>query len=234
MPTAKLSAQAQDRVHRIRAGFCDITGQTNERSMMPTLVPRGVVCGNKVPTVEFPNDRSEDRILLWLSIVNSIPFDWMMRRVVTTTVNYFVLLSIKLPPLEITTLPAQRLIQIARRLALLDSNGATDFENAWEMARLRAEADILVANAYGCSEDDLLIMLNDFPLLDRGQSPLPGEARSTITRDLLLSTWARRKKSKEVNEKQRVSEAMKRGSIAYLSSEFASSFKNVTEMAREQ
>ena len=234
MPTAELSAQARERVSRFRAGFCDITGQTNERSMMATLVPKGVVCGNKVPTVEFPNDQSEERILLWLSIVNSIPFDWLMRRVVTTTVNYFVLLSIKLPQLDIEALPAQRLIQIARKLAQLDSSGMISFEKAWEIARLRAEADLLVATAYGCGEDDLRLMLEDFPLLDRGQPPLSGEARSTVTNDLLLSTWAMRKREKEKKEPQRVSEAIELGAIAYLSSEFVSSFRSVTEVAREQ
>lgn len=234
MPTSALSMQAQDRVSRNRVGFCDITGQTNERSMMAALVPSGVVCGNKVPTVEFPNDPSEERILLWLSIVNSLPFDWLMRRVVTTTVNYFVLLSIKLPPLDIETLPAQRLIQIARKLAKLDTSGGTSFENAWKIARLRAEADVLVANAYSCTEGDLRVMLNDFPLLDRGQPPLVGESRSTVTDDLLLSAWAHRKNRKHLETKKRVSGAIERGAIAYLGSEFVSSFKNVLEIAREQ
>lgn len=234
MPTSELSAQAQGRVKRFRAGFCDITGQTNERSMMATLIPKGVVCGNKVPTVEFPNDQSEDRVLLWLSIVNSLPFDWLMRRVVTTTVNYFVLLSIKLPNIDIQTLPAQRLIQIARKLSKLDSSGAISFDKAWEIARLRAEADVLVANAYGCDEDDLRLMLEDFPLLDRGQPPLSGEARSTVTHDLLLSAWAARKKKKESREQKRIPKAIEQGAIAYLSSEFVSSFRNVVEVALER
>ena len=227
IPINNLSIQAQDRISRFRAGFCDITGQTNERSMMATFVPKGVVCGNKVPTIEFPNDQSEERILFWLSIVNSIPFDWLLRRVVTTTINYFVLLSIKLPSLEIETLPAQRLIQIARKLIQLDSNGSTCFERTWETARLRAEADMLVANAYGCNENDLRIMLKDFPLLDRGQPSISGEMRSTVTHDLLFSTWARRKNNNKNKEEERVSEAIKQGAVAYLSSEFVSSFKNV-------
>ena len=34
-------------------GFCDITGQTNERTVLAAPIPSGVVCGNKVPTVDF-------------------------------------------------------------------------------------------------------------------------------------------------------------------------------------
>ena len=234
MPSGALGPQAQDRTKRVRAGFCDITGQTNERSMMAALIPPGVVCGNKVPTIEFPNDPSQERTLLWLSIVNSIPFDWLLRRVVTTTVNYFVLLSIKLPSLDIKSLPAQRLVQIARRLSELDTNGVTSFEACWQIAQLRAEADALVANAYGCTEADLRLMLEDFPLLDRGQPPLAGENRSTVTHDLLLQTWAHRKKKKNKQASERVSDAVKVGAVAYVSSEFVSSFSSVREVAHEQ
>ena len=89
--------------------------------MMAALIPPNTVCGNKVPTIEFPNDSSEERILLWLAIVNSFPFDWMLRRIVTTTVNYFVLRSLKLPAIQIDSLPARRLIEIAKRLFELDA-----------------------------------------------------------------------------------------------------------------
>lgn len=75
-PAKHLSFDVRARMNRIRAGFCDITGQTNERSMLAVLIPPGVVCGNKVPTVTFPNDTAESRLFLWLAIVNSLPFDW--------------------------------------------------------------------------------------------------------------------------------------------------------------
>lgn len=234
MPVSALSKQATDRSQQIRAGFCDITGQTNERSMMATLVPKNVVCGNKVPTVAFPNDPSEERILLWLSIVNSLPFDWLLRRIVTTTVNYFVLLSIKLPALEIDSLPARKLIEISRKLSQLDSCNHTSFEVCWRIARLKAEADVLVANAYGCSEADLSLIVKDFPLLDRGQPALPGESRSTVTADLLLQEWSRRKQKDKNRHSTRLSEAVKLGAIAYLSSEFATSITNACEGAYEQ
>ncbi|MEQ8392310.1 MAG: hypothetical protein RIB30_15075, partial [Thalassospira sp.] len=234
IPVSALGRQIQGRTERLRAGFCDITGQTNERSMMAALVPPGVVCGNKVPTIEFRNDQSEERILLWLSFVNSLPFDWLLRRLVTTTVNYFLLLSIKLPPLDIASLPAQRLIQIARELVNLDSNEVATFENCWRIARLRAEADVLVASAYRCTEVDLHLMLQDFPLLDRGQPPLKGEKSSTVTSDLLLQTWAQRKKIKNKQAEDRLSEASKCGAIPYLSSEFMQTLTNSMETAREQ
>ena len=234
MPIEALSEQASARVQRTRAGFCDITGQTNERSMMAALIPPHVVCGNKVPTIEFPNDLSEERVLLWLAIVNSLPFDWMLRRVVTTTVNYVVLLSIRLPDIQINSLPARRLIDIAKRLTELDTSTQTTFDSCWNTARLRAEADVLVANAYGCTEAEVSVMLQDFPLIDRGQPCLPGEQRSTITADLILHEWSRRKRKVNDDVSVRLSQAMKRGAIAYLSSEFVNCVTQTYENAHEQ
>ena len=219
--TAALSAVVQERVSRTRVGFCDITGQTNERSMMASLVPPGLACGNKVPTVEFPTDRSADRLLLWLAVVNSLPFDWLIRRVVTTTVNYFVLSSIRLPQLDVSSLPARRLIAISRRLVDLDTTGLASFERCWRSASLRAEADALVANAYGCDEDDLRLMLQDFPLLDRGQPMLPDMSKSTATADLLISTWRRQRRCAGGAPLRRLRDAEKLGAIPYVSSEFA-------------
>src|SRR5207247_8059893 len=99
-PLGQLAPIVRARTNCVRVGFCDITGQTNERSMLAALVPARTVCGNKVPTVTFPNDSREQRLLLWLAIVNSISFDWALRRLVTTTVNYFLLNSVPFPKLE--------------------------------------------------------------------------------------------------------------------------------------
>lgn len=231
VPVDALSPVAQKRVKRTRLGFCDITGQTNERSMMAAIVPPGVACGNKVPTIEFPNDPSESRLLLWLAVVNSLPFDWLIRRVVTTTVNYFVLSSIRLPRIEGNAGPAQRLIAISRRLAGLDIDRVVSFERCWRIANLRAEADVLVAKAYGCDEDDLRLILEDFPLLDRGQPTLPNESRSTVTADLLVSTWRRRGRRAGGDAVQRLREAQKLDAIPYLSSEFSGSVHGVVSKA---
>ena len=231
LPVDAASSQARRRSGMVRAGFCDITGQTNERSMMATIIPAGVICGNKVPTITFPNDPSEDRLYLWLAIVNSLPFDWLLRRVVTTTVNYFVLLSLSLPPLDKDSLPGRRLTTIARKLRDLDVAGHNGIEKAWRIATLRAEADILVAKAYGCSKQDMQLMLRDFPLLDRGQPALAGEDCSTITADLVLSMWKRTKNSDDP-ARERVSQARALGAVAYVSSEFAKSVTTDREEIR--
>lgn len=212
-----LPTSAIDRVDQLRVGFCDITGQTNERSMLAALVPNGVVCGNKVPTVVFRGDSELYKAHLFLAVANSLPFDWLLRRVLTTTVNYFLLLGLSFPRIQINGLSARRLIELSRHLTSADSGRAA--VDLWQVAEWRAEIDIRVLLAYGIDTLMLPIILADFPLLDRRQPPLPGEQRSTITRDLLLLRAGVSVDAPELEDRVRTAQRM--GAIPYVSSEFA-------------
>lgn len=218
----------QHRADVLRVGFCDIAGQTNERSLMASLIPEGVVCGNKVPTILFPDDPSEERLLVWVSIANSFVFDWMLRRVLTTTVNYFLLQSVPMPKLAKDGLPWKRLVSAARELHTLDSAGATQ-ETYERMAQLRGEIDAEVAVAYGLDLKDMELVLQDFPILDRGQMGLPGEAKSTITRDSVLAAMAKRTGSRTTVWSRRAVEARALGAMAYVPSELALGGEEIEE-----
>jgi hypothetical protein len=86
-------------------------------------------------------------------------------------------------------------------------------------AELRALIDVEVAIAYGLKFEQLTMMLADFPLLDRGQPALPGEEKSTITRDLLLLFAGRRFRRNVLRLTNRVNDATRLGAIAYVPSE---------------
>ena len=211
---------SQHRADMLRVGFCDIAGQTNERSLMAALIPAGVVCGNKVPTILFPEDPSEERLLVWVSVANSFAFDWMLRRVLTTTVNYFLLQSVPMPKLAKDGLPWKKLVSAARELRSLDDAGASR-QTYERMAQLRGEIDTEVAVAYGIDLKDMELVLQDFPILDRGQIALPGEAKSTITRDSVLVAMAKRTGSRCTAWLRRAVEARALGAMAYVPSELA-------------
>jgi predicted RNA methylase len=213
-----LSSKVVARANQLRVGFCDITGQTNERSCLAAVVPPGMVCGNKVPTVTFPNDPDEDRMWLWVALVNSLAFDWMIRRVITTTINYFHLLSLPLPPIEPDSLPGRKLTEISRSLAELDQAGSTR-ETHWQIAELRAKADHLILTAFGLNASDLHLVMQDFPLVDRAQPALSGEERSTITRDLILTHS--RQKALAAQAIQRVEAAASVGALPYIPAQIA-------------
>ncbi len=213
-----LAPRTVQRVKTLRAGFCDITGQTNERSCLAAMIPPEVVCGNKVPTIAFPNDPTEERLWLWIALANSLPFDWMIRRVITTTINYFHLLSLPLPPIEPNSLPGRQLVAIAKKLDALDRFGVSR-DVHWQIAELRAKADQLVINAYGLSIADFDLMIEDFPLIDRAQPSIDGERRSTITRDLIVA-YSRLKASSSA-ARSRVNSAASLGAVPYMPSQLA-------------
>jgi hypothetical protein len=210
-------------VHRSRVGFCDVTGQTNERSLLAARIPPGVVCGNKVPTITFgaaEGDPVREAQLgdLWLGVANSFAFDWMLRRVLTTSVNYFLLLQLPMPTLPLEQPLTQRLVRLSRSVSAIDQqpNPAVDL---WEVARVRAEIDVLVLGSYGLDRAALKVILDDFPLTDRGQPPLPGESRATVTRDFLLQVYDDMFGAPPGLAHQRVWEARRRGAIPYVPSE---------------
>lgn len=178
-----LSEGLRNRITLYRAGYCDIAGQTNERAMTSSVIPPNVVCGNKVPTLYFKDDFNYQKMFFWVGITNSFVFDWLIRRIISTTVNYFLLFSLPFPKVDISSPEAQKIISHVKQL----SNMNGDYYTSCTMSHLRAEIDVQVAKLYGITFNELELIMQDFPLLDRNQPTINNEARSTVTRDLLLS-----------------------------------------------
>lgn len=179
---------AGDRIREQRAGFCDITGHANERTLLAALIPSDAIAGNKVPTVEF--DRSDPRLnYIWIAIANSFVVDWLVRRRVSTTFNHFYWRSIPFPRVDPNSADGATLYRAALDLT---SWAGEDAELETRAVR-RLEIDVVVARLFGISESDMEVILQDFPLLDRGQkhsvtakalmSALQGEeAQATVSR----------------------------------------------------
>lgn len=221
-PLEALPESVLGRTRTARVGFCDITGQTNERSIIAARVPAGVVCGNKVPTITFERDTDGQLSWLFLAIANSFAFDWIARRLLTTSVNYFVLRSLPMPPIRPKSVVATRLALLARSLAATDAQGkAHSTEERWELGEMRAEIDAYIALTWKLGVGDLTLMLGDFPLLDRHQPALPGEPGSTVTVDLALAWLARLSGGDESPWRKRADAARNIGAFAYTPSEYA-------------
>lgn len=204
-----------------RAAFCDVTGQTNERTVLAALVPAGCVAGNKVPTVRMTGPGANDVRLhfLWLAIANSFTVDWLMRMRMSTTINFFHWFQIPFPRLTPTDEEARDLIAGAAYLSnvciyetrdvygniqcstveyLTISHEQGSRLSAATRQHVRAGLDADVAAVYGITPIEYASILASFPLLDRRQPALPGDVdvdgnpRSYITRDLALLTYLRR------------------------------------------
>ena len=162
-----------------RASFCDVTGHANERTVLAAVVPAVAVCGNKVPTCDFEGS-DEDINYLWTAIANSFVVDWIARRRVSTTLNYFHWYEFPFPRVDTQSDAGGRLVAAAR--ALSADPGRPWMISLADRARLRADIDIEVFQLYGLDLRDAAVILADFPLLDRG-APL---GHKGLTRDLVL------------------------------------------------
>ena len=191
---------------RMRAGFCNVTGQTNERSLLAAIVPSECPAGNTVGIVEAIPDATGTH-LMWTSVANSFISDFLIRQKITTHINFFYLETLPfVRPLigssecEGLTARASRLASITPEIQLAEP--ALDLR---ERARLRAEIDAIVGGLYDISPAEFGYILTTFPLLDRDQPPLPGdffvrwnkqgkpklEPRSYVTRDTALLAYFR-------------------------------------------
>jgi hypothetical protein len=185
-----------------RAGFCDVTGQTNERSLLATLIPAGHPAGNKVPTVSTDSASCH---LAWISLANSFLVDFLIRQKISTTINFFYLEGTPVPrptcgqaSFSELSAHAARLVSITPEIQLAEP--ALDLR---DRARLRAEIDAIVAGLYDLLPAEFGYVLTTFPLLDRDQPPLPDdlfvrwnkqgkpklEPRSYVTRDTALLAY---------------------------------------------
>lgn len=205
-----------ERATRSRIGFCDITGQTNERSLLVARIPAGVSCGNKVPTLAFV-DGSAEREDLFLALTNSLVVDWMMRRLVTTTVNFFLLDSLPLPKINENSSIGQELVRLARSISAAEDHPKI---NLWDIGQWRARIDALVASAWSLSLEDMEVVLRDFPLVDRGQPALSDEEKSTITRDSVLAELANLHGVQHMSTR-RLKYGQEKGAMPYIPAEYA-------------
>ena len=178
-----------------RPGFCDVTGQVNERTVLSSIVPSFMPCGNKVPTVRIAP--ANVRVaLFWTAIANSFVCDWLMRLRVSNSLNFFIWDSF---PMERQAPGQPDFDAIVRRAGKLSCT-TIDMQPLWEYlaeawqddfpqpwthenacldvrrrAQLRAEIDALVARIYGLSSTEYARVLSTFPLLDQDQPPLAGD-----------------------------------------------------------
>lgn len=204
------SSSLRERTSKARVGYCDIAGQTNERAMQAALIPAECVCGNKVPTLLF-NDM--DVAFLWLGIANSFVFDWLVRRYITTTINFFILENLPFPRIDLKDTTGSQIVDAVRELIeLKDGDAGWSNEENWQCACLRGEIDALVLRAYGLGPSDFELIVNDFPLVDRVNAAFSRGHRPTF--DLI-----RHYLSGECEYLERAREAWAHGALPYMPNE---------------
>ena len=157
-----------------RLGYRDVARNTDERTMIATLLPPNIFAGNTIP---LSSSIAGEELLFVTATLNSFPVDFMIRKKVSAHCNMFYVYQLPIPRLtkeDVAFLPivnrAAKLVctssefdDLARKVGL-DShkNGVTD---ATERAKLRAELDGLIAHLYGLTEEEFAYILATFPLV---------------------------------------------------------------------
>lgn len=163
---------------RYRCGIRAVASNTNERSLVSSVIPAEVFCGNSVLTT-VTSLLDDHQTVFLVAVLNSLVVDALLRMKVTTNINMFYLYQLPIPRLTKNDLVFKRIVERAARLicttpdfdALAKAVGMSDHKsgatNATERTRLRAELDALVAHLYGLTEEEFSHILISFPLIDR-------------------------------------------------------------------
>lgn len=158
-----------------RLVYRTVAANTNERSMISTVIPTKVFYGHSMNSSGLSLPAKE--CLFVVSVFDSFVFDFSLRQRVTTNLTMFYIYQLPVPRLTVTdtrfapiVTRAARLIcttpefdDLAKEVGLgSHKKGATD---PVERARLRAELDGLIAHLYGLTESEFAHILTTFPLV---------------------------------------------------------------------
>ena len=172
-----------------RLAFRDVARNTDERTMIATVLPPGRVCPHTVTleqvyvdeivngeNVSIPGVNAWQRLYL-VAVFNSFVFDWLLRLSVTAHLSFFFIYNSPVPRLhagddlfDLLSKRAARLTCTTREFdAFARGVGLSGHEDGAtgvvDRARLRAEIDGLVAHLYALSEEEFVHILGTFPLV---------------------------------------------------------------------
>ena len=100
IPRDRIPEKCRKRITAFRIGFCDVASPTNERTLVAALLPLGVICGDKVPTIVLLTTSQVWQFALWIAVANSYAMDFIARRKVSLSMSYTVLDSLPFPRLR--------------------------------------------------------------------------------------------------------------------------------------
>jgi Alw26I/Eco31I/Esp3I family type II restriction m6 adenine DNA methyltransferase len=86
-----------------RLGFRSVSSSTNERSLISSLIPKLVFCGNSLSISECEQNNFQDNQsfkIFIVAVLNSFLIDWMLRQKVSQNLNFFYIYQLPIPRLK--------------------------------------------------------------------------------------------------------------------------------------
>ncbi|AXR82477.1 Eco57I restriction-modification methylase domain-containing protein [Natrarchaeobaculum sulfurireducens] len=179
-----------------RIAIREITNATNERTMIACVIPKGAVTVHTLHTVRpYKVDPTEDdlekypmhsayervftdgELFTALGLLNSLPFDYLLRTKVNTHIVKYKFEESQMPRLTKGDDYFEYISQRAARLSCYGDEfeemrerlgGISPANTEPDRRRLQAEIDAAAFHAYGLDRSDMKFVLNDF---DRVEDP---------------------------------------------------------------
>jgi hypothetical protein len=163
-----------------RLGFRSVSSSTNERSLISSLIPKSVFCGNSLSISEYEqnNFRENEGFKFFIvTILNSFLIDWMLRQKVSQNLNFFYIYQLPIPRLKEGDKYFQEIVEKAAKLICISEEfdelakevGIGSYKNGVteeaERAKIRAKLDAIVAHLYELNEIEFQHILSTFPLV---------------------------------------------------------------------
>jgi Alw26I/Eco31I/Esp3I family type II restriction m6 adenine DNA methyltransferase len=163
-----------------RLGFRSVSSSTNERSLISSLIPKLVFCGNSLSISECEQNNFQDNQsfkIFIVAVLNSFLIDWMLRQKVSQNLNFFYIYQLPIPRLKEGDRYFEEIVENAAKLICVSEefdelakevgigshkNGVTE---ETERAKIRAKLDAIVAHLYELNEIEFQHILSTFPLV---------------------------------------------------------------------
>jgi hypothetical protein len=171
-----------------RIVFRDVVRATDRRTMRSCLAPPRIFAIHDAPQLIWPRGEPRDQMYV-LSVFNSLPFDWLLRRRVETHVTFGILNALPIPE---SPAQAERLSDLASRLSCTDDRYADFAQRVGvnvrpltdpERVDIEAKIDALVAHAYGLTRQHLDVIFADFV-----EAAVPASYREAVIRHYEAAT----------------------------------------------
>lgn len=167
-PIAIRRAAVLRTIPRARIAFHDVANRLNARTAVACLIPPRYFLLNSAPYLVFLDDDPLAEATC-LGVMNSLIFDWQVRRYAERHLNFFMLEAMTVP--DLSEEDCRVIGNAAARLSCPDERFA-DFAAATgvdvgplddeERTRLRAEIDATVAQTWGLTAAELELAFDDF------------------------------------------------------------------------
>jgi hypothetical protein len=181
--------QAAGGAQYYRAACREVARSTDERTVIAAMLPPGVLCGHTISVERKPARRPNAAALSLVGVMNSFPFDWLLRQKAAAHVSLYILSELPVPEL---TQDADRLVAHTTLRLCCNHRGFASLwreqlGDAWreeapgcswpavaaeaDRWRLRAAMDAVIAHAYGLDRAQYARVLAGFSHKSFGASP---------------------------------------------------------------